>query len=84
MARKLYMVELTVEALVVVEDEKEAMTVGWNAVREEFDNYMFHDILVIENPKTVPRDWDETCLVYHKGEEEITVKQAREFPTTEE
>ena len=72
---KLYTVTVEVSALVLAEDEYEAADYADQIVR---DVAILSDDASFVTPYggTLPEAWDEKTLVYHDGEEDITVEQA--------
>ncbi len=67
---KLYCVKITRSAYVLAEDKEQAEDQRYNIERdEEFDTEIY---------ETHSNDlgWDKNCLVYHSGENDITLSEA--------
>lgn len=67
---KLYHVEIVYEAVVLAENESEAMDFCVEIEREEERSDITAFPIDLDRP-ILPCHWDDDCYVYHKGQEDL-------------
>ena len=75
---KCYNVSITVEALVVAQSAEKAREIGNDALSDELaliDCAAFD----VDLARSLPPAWDNHCLVYHEGKEDLDAKTALEL-----
>lgn len=74
MTKKLFYVEVTKSAWVLAENEEEAKTFADKILDTEY--LMDIDVFPYTEEYLKVSGWDEYCLVYHNGTDDITVEDA--------
>jgi hypothetical protein len=70
---KLFVVSVTIEQLVIAEDENEAKQLGVKACRDES---LHEEDMEVSLASYIPGNWDGECMVFHNGNMDITVDEA--------
>lgn len=79
MTNKLYVVEVSYKAYVWAESDTDAVDMADEIVKTED-----HPIIILREAQKNTLGWKENCLVYHSGDEEITLESVAPWNKKEE